>query len=74
VMSVLVSNQTHVVVYAILQNKHTSNTHAIAPVQRVPDHGTVRDGDERFRQIFWRRCEGIERDSRTTEDEGLQAR
>jgi hypothetical protein len=49
----------------------TSNSHAIAPVQRVPDHGTVRDGDERFRQVLRRRCEGVERDSRTAEDEGL---
>jgi hypothetical protein len=53
------------------QVRHTSNTHAIAPVQRVPDHGTVRDGDERFRQVFRRRCESVERDSRTAEDEGL---
>lgn len=53
------------------QAEHTSNSHAIAPVQRVPDHGTVRDGDERFRQVLGRRCEGVERDSRSAEDEGL---
>ena len=53
------------------QVEHTSNAHAIAPVQRVPNHGTVRDWDERFRQVLGRRCEGVERDSRTTEDEGL---
>lgn len=53
------------------QARHTSNSHAIAPIQRVPDHGTVRNRDERFRQILGRRCEGVERDSRTAEDEGL---
>lgn len=53
------------------QVEHTSNAHAIAPVQRVPDHGTVRDRDERLRQILRRRCEGVERDSRAAKDEGL---
>lgn len=53
------------------QIRHTSNSHAIAPVQRVPDHGTVRNGDERFGQILGRRCECVERDSRTAKNEGL---
>jgi hypothetical protein len=53
------------------QDRLTSDTHAIAPVQRVPDHGTVRNWDERLGQVLGRRCEGVERDSRTTEDEGL---
>ena len=53
------------------QARHTSNSHAIAPVQRVPDHRTVRDRDERFGEVLGRRCECVERDSRTAEDEGL---
>ena len=55
------------------RTRHTSDTHAITPIQRIPDHRSVRDWDECFRQILGRRCEGVERDSGTAEDEGLEA-
>lgn len=53
---------------------HTSNSHAIAPIQWVPQHRTVCNWDQSFGELFRVRGKGVERDTRPAQDESLEAR
>lgn len=53
---------------------HTRDAHPIAPFQRVPDHGPVCDGQQRFWYLLGSRCECAERRARPAQYESLEAR
>lgn len=53
---------------------HTGNSHAIAPIQWVPQHRTVRNWDQSFGKLFRVRGKGVERDTRPAQDKSLEAR
>jgi hypothetical protein len=52
----------------------TCHAHAVAPFQRVPDHGPVRNGQQRLGYFLWCGCECAERRTGAAQDERLEAR
>lgn len=52
----------------------TCYAHAVAPFQCIPHHGPIGDGHKRLGVFFRIGSEGVERQARPAEDEGLEAR
>jgi hypothetical protein len=72
-MRVISANVREYLVYgAIGRSQHTSNAHAIAPVQWVPYHRTVCDRNKSFRKLLRIRSEGVKRNSRPAKDKRLE--
>lgn len=57
-----------------LRYVHTGNSHAIAPIQWVPQHRTVRNWDQSFGELFRVRGKGVERNTRPAQNDSLEAR
>ena len=53
---------------------HTGNSHAIAPVQWIPQHRTICNWNQSFGELFRVRGKGVKRDTRPAENESLEAR
>lgn len=52
---------------------HTCNAHPVTPIERVPDHGPIRDGNKGFRKFGGLGSERAQRIARTAEYDGLEA-
>lgn len=52
----------------------TRDSHAVAPIQRVPYHGPISYGDEGFWKVFWVGGECGQRYTGATQDQSLKAR
>lgn len=53
---------------------HTGDSHSITPIQWVPQHGTVRNWDQSFGELFRVRSKGVEGNPRPAQNESLEAR
>ena len=51
----------------------TRNSHAIAPIQRVPNHWPISYRNKGFWKVFWVGGEGIQGDTRPTQNDSLEA-
>jgi hypothetical protein len=54
--------------------KVTCDSHAVGPLQRIPDHRPVCDWKQSLWYLLGRRCECAEGSSRSTEYDGLEPR
>lgn len=61
------------VLHVVLQPL-TCNPCAVAKLERVPDHGPVRNWEEGLGVLIGVGCEGRERTARATQDQSLEAR
>lgn len=52
----------------------TGNSHAVAPLQRVPYHGPIGYGDEGFWKVIWVGGESGQRHTGATQYYSLEAR
>lgn len=54
------------------RGSHTLKSGFLAPLERIVQHGLIRDWEQRLREVFSPR-EGIQRGAGTAEDHGLEA-
>lgn len=55
-----------------VRGSHTLESGFLAPLERIVQHGLIRDWEQRLREVFSPR-EGIQRGAGTAEDHGLEA-